>query len=267
MDVAKHRKVLKYYERFSATAALAFAWGSMRAASKVEKVGWLNRQKDYMALRGDDKRLALHHKLHSLLADAAAQWDSYDYGEGYFYQGYAAIGITGLRSTEERVQAMGLNEIVAGKTVFEIGCNTGFLSLSIADAAAEVTGFDINSHLIAVAEAVAEYQGASHVNFASSRFEDWSDAARYDVVLSFANHSTYDENTSQGIDEYFDRCAAHTNDGGLLVFESHPPAHEGDGLDGVCRSIEQHFKIETRRVLEYGSFLDNGRTFIVARRL
>jgi len=264
VDPEKHRKVLKYYERHTVTAPLAFAWAAIRAGSKPEKLGWINRQRDYLPLREDAKRLTLHRRLHGILADAARQWPSYDYGEGYFYQGCRDIGLTGLRDTGARIDAMRLKELVAGNTVLEIGCNTGFLSLGIAATAASVTGFDINPHLIEVARAVADHLGSGNVRFEVSRFEDWDDRTGYDAVLSFANHSTYDENTSQDIAEYFRRCAALVRPGGRFVFESHPPAHEGTGLERVGREIERHFEISERRVLDYGTFLDRGRTFVVA---
>lgn len=266
MDPKKHRKVLKYYERHTMAAPLAFAWAAMRAGSNAEKLGWINRQRDYLRLRDDASLLNLHRRLHGILADAARQWSSYDYGEGYFYQGCRDIGLSGLRDTGARLDAMRLKELVAGKTVLEIGCNTGFVSLGIAATAASVTGFDINPYLIEVARAVAGHLGARNVRFEVSRFETWDDRAGYDAVLSFANHSTYDENTSQGIAEYFRRCASLVRPGGRFVFESHPPAHEGKGLAQVVREIERHFEISERRVLDYGTFLDRARTFIVATR-
>lgn len=146
MDAQKHRKVLKYYERYSMAAPFAFAWASINARSNVEKMGWINRQRDYFRLRDDTIRLNLHGHLHKILADAAGRWSSYDYGEGYFYQGCRFIGITGLRDTDARVNAMRLQQLVAGKSVLEIGCNTGFLGLDIANKATSVTGFDINPH-------------------------------------------------------------------------------------------------------------------------
>lgn len=118
--------------------------------------------------------------------------------------------------------------------------------------------------MIEVASVVAHYVGAKNAHFDVSRFEDWNECARYDVVLSLANHSTHDKNTSQDISDYFRRCAAVTQPGGLLVFESHPPAHEGKNLDNVVQEIVRYFTISSRRVPDYGTFLDRGRTFIVA---
>jgi hypothetical protein len=51
-----------------------------------------------------------------------------------------------------------------------------------------------------------------------------------------------------------------------LLFESHPPAHEGDGLKRVLEILERRFSIQHQEVLTYGTFLDTGRTFVVADR-
>ncbi|MDP6124510.1 MAG: hypothetical protein QGH20_01995, partial [Candidatus Latescibacteria bacterium] len=53
-----------------------------------------------------------------------------------------ALGITGLRDTKGRVDSMELADHVKAKRVLEIGCNSGFLSLSVA--AAKTDGFDLN---------------------------------------------------------------------------------------------------------------------------
>ena len=53
---------------------------------------------------------------------------------------------------------------------------------------------------------------------------------------------------------------------GMLIFESHPPEFEGDGLENVCEIIEKKYLIEKREVLKYGGFLDSGRTFIIGQR-
>ena len=52
----------------------------------------------------------------------------------------------------------------------------------------------------------------------------------------------------------------------MLIFESHPPEFEGDGLENVCEIIEKKYLIEKREVLKYGGFLDSGRTFIIGQR-
>lgn len=257
---------LKYYERYSSMAGVRFSWDALRAKSPRRRIALRNRQKDYVNLAGNDRLLALHHRLNSHLLASAREWSSYDYGEGYFYQGLAQIGITGLRDTEARIQQMELARTLSGLDVLEIGCNTGFVSLACASVAQWVTGFDVNPYLVAIANDSAAYLECRNASYTVCAFEDFVADRQFDAVVSFANHSTYDGNTHQSIEAYFDRCHALTRPGGLLLFESHPPSHEGDGLIGVISAIERLYAVELRRVLDYGSFLDAGRTFVVARR-
>jgi 2-polyprenyl-3-methyl-5-hydroxy-6-metoxy-1,4-benzoquinol methylase len=266
MEAATHRAILKYYDRYRVAAPYAFVWRSMCAKSKVESAGWLNRQRDYLALRDEPLRLGLHRRLQEILTQAACEWPSHDYGEGYFYQSCRAVGITGLRDTEARINAMGLRSLVADKTVLEIGCNSGFLSLALARDAASITAFDINPHLIRIARTVAEQLAVANVGFEAARFEDWNRARPHDVVISFANHSTYDGNTSYDLAGYIARCAALAAPGGLLLFESHAAGHERADLDGLVREIEVRFEVTHRSVLEYGTPFDSPRTFVIARR-
>jgi 2-polyprenyl-3-methyl-5-hydroxy-6-metoxy-1,4-benzoquinol methylase len=161
---------------------------------------------------------------------------------------------------------MALADRVRGKTVLEIGCNSGFLSVAIARSAAAIVGFDINPHLISIAEAAATHAGISQCVFKTSTFESFEAEEPFDCVLSFANHSTHDGNTKQSLENYFEKCWVLTRPGGRLLFESHPPAHEGDGLKRVLEILERRFSIQHQEVLTYGTFLDTGRTFVVADR-
>lgn len=257
---------LKYYDRYSRWARLVFLADAIRARSRIRKLSLLNRWRDYARLVDDPRLMTLHRAMNEHLYEAACSWPAYDYGEGYFYQSFDRIAVSGLRNTEARVATMGLRDLLRGKRVLEIGCNSGFLTLSVADVVERIVAFDINPHLIAIARAVAEYLGLFRASFAVSSFESFACDQGFDVVLSLANHSTYDGNTRQGLEEYFGRCRDLLAPGGLLVFESHPPQHEGKGLPRVIELVGSFFNVSERRILDYGTFLDRGRTFILAER-
>ncbi len=149
--------------------------------------------------------------------------------------------------------------------MLEIGSNSGFLSLAIAGTARRVVAFEINPFLVRAGRLGAEYLGVTNVEFLVSSFEDFDDGGeRFDDVLSFANHHTYDGNTHQGLEEYFGRCHALLRPGGRLIFESHPPALEGRDFARTLELIEARFVIERSEVHRYGTFLDQDRRFIVA---
>jgi hypothetical protein len=130
-----------------------------------------------------------------------------------------------------------------------------------------VVAFEINPYLVEAGGLGAAYCGVENIEFSVTSFEDFDAAGeRFDDVLSFANHHTYDGNTRQGLEDYFDRCRELLVPGGRLVFESHPPALEGSGFGRTLELIEARFSIERFEVHRYGTFLDRDRRFIVATR-
>src|SRR4029079_1488707 len=139
--------------------------------------------------------------------------------------------------------------------------------LAIAPDAARVVAFELNPYLIAIAQTGAEFLDVHNVEFAVAAFEDFTTTETFDDVLSFANHHTYDGNTRQSLEEYFQRCHALTKPGGRLIFESHPPEIEGAHFGITVKLIEQFFEIDRNEVHDYGTFLDKNRRFIVATRL
>lgn len=258
---------LKFYKKYSLLAGLHFFWDALFAKNNLRKLSSINRQKDYADLAENPELLSLHHSLNKCLWDGIKCWNNYDYGEGYFYQSFEKINIRGFRNTEARVNSMELPKLLSGKRVLEIGCNTGFLTLSVTEYCSSITGFDPAPHLVEIAKNTAQYLNVKNAKFEVSSFENFSTDERFEVIISFANHSTYDGNTEQSLISYFDRCASLMVPEGLFLFESHPPEHEGDGLSMVCDLINERFKIQTQTVLQYGSFLDRNRTFIIAERL
>ena len=133
------------------------------------------------------------------------------------------IGVSGLRNTRARIEAMGPQGFSENKSIIDIGCNMGFLALDLAQAARKVTGCDINPRLIDVDRAAASYLKVDNVELVASALEDFSRDGPAEVVLSLANHSTCDGNTKHTLEEYFAKC------------------------------------------YHYGTRLDRGKTFIVAR--
>ncbi|UCC99519.1 MAG: class I SAM-dependent methyltransferase, partial [Phycisphaerales bacterium] len=168
---------------------------------------------------------------------------------------------------EARIAEMGLKRQLENKTVLEIGCNTGFLAISIADRAKSVLGFDINPHLIDIARDAANYAGINNARFIASSFEDFSSPEPFDSVLSFASHATYDGNTGYSIDQYLRRCYELVKPGGLLLFESHSwEQPSSDDLQQVCFAMDRFFTVRQRQVLQRGRPADQCRTFIVGQR-
>ena len=260
------QKFLSYYENYSWFGSYAFLGHALFARSRLRRLSLLNRQKDYLRLSSNPELFLLHRKLNQHLLEQSDNWEDYDYGEGYFYQSLDSIGITGFRDTKARVEAMALKDFLKNKEILEIGCNAGFLSHSVGDVVKSALGFDVNPFQVSIATDVANFLGLKNLDFRESSFEDFDCSKKFDVVISFANHSTHDGRTTQNLEDYFSRCQNLLKIGGALLFESHPPEIEKNGIEKVCSVIGEKFDIEERKVLNYGGFLDQNRTYLKAFR-
>lgn len=253
---------LSFYNKYSLGTVLILMKDAIFCKSPIRRLSLANRLRDYIAVAGDPSLQALHAKLNQFLFDSINNWKSYDYGEGYFYQGLGGLHITGLRDTDSRIKFMELAEEVQGRRVLEVGCNAGFIAVSIAPRCKEIVAFDINPFLLSIAEEVRTYLGIANCHFMCTAFEDLVIAEKFDVVLSFANHSTYDKNTTQSVQSYFRQCWELLKPDGIFLFESHPPEHEGEGFKEVLRIIDHYFEIKKHVVHTKGTFLDQNRHFI-----
>lgn len=253
---------LHFYDKYSFKAILVFVKDIIFSKSAIRRLSLANRIRDYIAVAAEPSLQTLHARLNKILFDSINAWKSYDYGEGYFYQGLSELHITGLRDTSSRIEFMKLTEEVQGRRVLEVGCNAGFLAVSIAPKCKELIAFDINPFLLSIAEEVRSHLGLTNCRFMCTSFENLVTIEKFDVVLSFANHSTYDKNTIQPIQSYFKQCWELLESGGVFLFESHPPEHEGDGFKEVLRIIDCYFEVEKHLIHTGGTFLDRNRHFI-----
>ncbi len=209
----------------------------------------------------------MHYDIAKILEEQRRDYKSYDYGEGYFYQSCKPLHITGFRSTEIRIKDMGLRNLLKGKSVLDIGINAGFIPLEIADICQSIDAFDINPFLIKIAQTCAKFLHLDNIRFWSGTFEEYNGAKTYDVVLSFANHSTYDRNTKQSIDDYFQKCHRYVSNGCMLLFESHLPSYETpEQLNKILEVLCRYFNVEKSYKLNRGTSGDRGRLFAVCIR-
>jgi len=239
-------------------------------ADKLTKLSQRNRLNDFQKVykKNNAELWELHRALEEIRFSMKENYESYDYGCGYYYQSYDELCISGFRNTEERIKLLNLCEQVKGKTVLDIGSNTGFLLTSLAKFLKKGVGIEINPYLVETSNLVKNFIHADNITFTPSSFEDYDkNESTFDMILSLANHSTYDGNTQQSKKEYFTKINSLLTDNGLLIFESHPPKIESkDQLAKTIELIKVYFDImETPQILMKG-FLDKDRTYLVARK-
>ena len=190
---------LQYYTKHSGRAIWRFKLDSLLARTRTRKDGLSNRSTDYKLIEDSDELRKLHFRLNSILLEQTNRWSSYDYGEGYFYQSLDEVCITGLRDTSARLTTFNMPELVRGRTILDIGSNSGFLSTKLAKTAKSVEGIEPNPYLNKIGALVANYLKINNIKFNDMSFEDFKPSRSYDVVASFANHSTFDGNTKHTI--------------------------------------------------------------------
>ena len=259
-----------YYTSKSFCAPIFLLGNYLSELEPRKRLSTWKRLLDYISilLACNDELFAFHRKINQILLKQTKEYSHYDYGEGYFYQSFSNAYISGFRDTTERVKHLGLREITKNKSVLDIGCNTGFILISLADTYKSGFGIDFNLYLIEIADATKSFSKINNTSFLASSFEDIDIEESYDVVLSLANHSTYDGNTKQDLDSYFKKISDVLNKGGIMVFESHPPAIENvEQLDKTLGAIRKVFQIEKTFKLPLKGFLDKNRTYVIAKKV
>lgn len=220
------------------------------------------RFKNFQAvLRGDSRFYDLHQKFYAALKECR-KWEGYDYNEGFFYQSFPRAKLNGLRDSQARIDAYNLREEVGGKKVLDIGCNLGFLDCELSDSIKRLDGFDINPYLIKVANISKNFFNIKNCTFSTTSFEKFEPQKEsYEVIFSFANHSTYDGKTRYSLEEYFAKISSLLDKDGILLLESHAPAYENN-FSNVIDLVRERFIIIRQLTQITGSYLDKGRTFL-----
>ena len=220
-------------------------------SKKARKLSALNEMLDYISLKHLDQKLnTLHVDLRSILADSKKKWPYYDYGEGYFYQSYPALSIRGFRDTGFRYDLYKFASILnKNMEVLDIGCNAGFLSLMMAKNCCHVDAFDNNPFLIRIAERCQVFEGIENVSFYTSSYDDFKTNKKYSLILSLANHHTFDGNMRPEFRTYMERIRSIIQDDGQLIFESHPNEYKDEMLKRNLESVDDLFKTGSEKIV------------------
>jgi len=229
-----------------------------------------------LKMRLKDRRDALKRRSHSLTTlhqslegvrnKSLDKYPHFDYGAGYNYQSNLELHLSGFRSTEKRVMALNLTERLLGKTVLDIGSNMGAILFNVRESIKSGLGVEINEFLVEQSELISNYLNSNEkLKFSNIPFEDLNEEqSTFDVILSLANHSTFDGNTKQSLDSYFNKIYGLLTEDGQLIFESHPPAIEPvDTLNNTINLIEKYFTATKIEAEGLDGFLDKDRTYFI----
>lgn len=226
------------------------------------------------AVRG---KLGIQRRLYGHLAEQARRWPKEKlYTKGYFYQGLEEICITGAKPTGFRFSQYGVDDLLQGAEVLDIGSNCGFVAAYCAKRAKHVTAVELNPYLNRIARDTATHLRLGNVDVVDADFTGWETDRRFDVALSLSNHHTIDGNLDMGFAKYIGKIAGLLRPGGWLLFESHNVFAEGKGgvgddgdMEAKVAIMNRWFTIERYRMVH--CFLEHGvddldKLFIVARK-
>ena len=194
----------------------------------------------------------LHSILKNHLKEQSEKWPHFIYSKEHgFYQGFDRIGIIGSRSTEKRFKEYNIENLLSkNKNVLDIGSNCGFVSLCTSESVKNVTGVELNPFLVKISNATKEFLNIQNVKFVCSTFEEYKTGEKFDIVYSFANDSTIDDNVMFNFEEYIQKILFLLSPDGLLIFESQAlDVLVPSAFDLKLEILEKYFIIKERRTV------------------
>ena len=195
----------------------------------------------------------LHEKLDEQIELQKKNWKSFIYAQSKgYYQGFDKIGINGGLPTEKRFESYKIKKYLTKEiSVLDIGSNCGFFSIFTSDHVKKIDGVEINPYLINISNLTKEFVNNNNSFFYNSSFEDFKIIEKYDVIFSFGNDSTIDQNTKFNFHEYIEKILSSLKEGGLLIFV----AQAADMMPNTkflpkLKFLEKNFEIIENRLVK-----------------
>ena len=190
----------------------------------------------------------------------------YDYGEGFFYQSVPIINLRGLRNTKDRIIKLNLSKYLKNTNFLDIGTNVGAIPLSAENNFISGIGIDHNPTLINVAKCIKDYFKIKNLDFIDDDFLSYKFNMNFDVILSLANHSTFDKGINNTHD-YFNKIKLLLKQDGILILESHNPLYEKyEMFMKIVEQLKNNYEIIDQGKYDFGNFYDKNRFFYVLRK-
>ena len=192
---------------------------------------------------------------------------NHDYGNGYFYQSFEKINLSGLRKTKDRVKALNLDSLLSDKTVLDVGTNTGFLIMQTNLTFKNCVALDWDKSNIEVANSCKKELQVNNIDFICEDFLKFSTDKKFDVVMSLANHTTYDGGI-KNYKEYFQHLINYMCKGSILIFESHHPEIEKkEQISEIRNYLKNYFIIKNYGNYKFNNYADDGREFYILEKI
>ncbi|WML47455.1 class I SAM-dependent methyltransferase [Neobacillus sp. PS3-34] len=108
---------------------------------------------------------------------------------------------------------------VKGRTLLDLACGTGELSLRFAREGFQVTGVDLSTDMLSVARSKAEDAGF-HLPFFEQNMAELEGLGQFDVIGVFCDSLNYLQ-TAEEVEKTFSKVYQHLKEDGLFIFDVH----------------------------------------------
>ena len=106
----------------------------------------------------------------------------------------------------------------------------------------------------------------TNISFISDDFIKYSFNKKYNVILSLANHTTFDGGISDS-EVYFNKIESLLLIGGILILESHHPKYEDiSKFKEIVNTLKNKFIIINSGKYNFNNFYDDGRVFYILKK-
>lgn len=218
----------------------------------------LNKLKDF----GEIEHKSIRKEINKILKSQDKNF--FDYGFGYFYQSINQINVSGLRNTKKRCKCYQLENFVQNSNqILDIGSNVGSIIFEIYNIEKKFIGIEYNQTLIQVSQKIQEYLNFKNIEFICKDFLKFETKNKFDLILSLANHTTFDKGIKSS-ELYFNKVLDLLDNNGTVLIESHHPKYEKkDDFERMIDDLVKKFKLNiiNHNKLLTGSYYDDNRYF------
>ena len=116
-------------------------------------------------------------------------------------------------------------------------------------------------HVIDIANKVRDYLNIENIKFICGDFMKYNFEKKFEVILSLANHSTFDKGIND-TNYYFEKVGKILEKKGILILESHSPLYEKtSSYLNLIETLQNNFYIIEKGNYEFGNYYDKNRKF------
>ena len=183
---------------------------------------------------------------YGILKDFLSSYERW--GQTQLYQTHPKLSLRGARPTISRYITYGLDEYLhKAMNVLDIGSNTGFFGLYVADKVDWVNLVEANPKLCNICKKVRDELEITNVSVRNNDITKYKTSIKYNAIFSFAIHKWLDIS----LDEYFIILKNLLKKEGFVLIETHGiKLDEQDELETFIKERQNMFYIEKEGLID-----------------